>query len=89
MFKMPLNLLTCATPSSTHTHARTHTHTHTHTHMHTHTHRGEIDLENPLHEQEARRLFDSMLQALQDVSHMPFNIRHVHVYCVQSISNLR
>ncbi|XP_064396958.1 signal transducer and activator of transcription 5B-like [Halichondria panicea] len=28
---------------------------------------GEIDLENPLHEQEARRLFDSMLQALQDL----------------------
>ncbi len=31
-------------------------------------HRGEIDLENPLHEQEARRLFEGMLQALQDVS---------------------
>ena len=38
------------------------------THTHTHTHRGDVVLENPLHEQEARRLFDGMLQALQDVS---------------------
>ena len=29
--------------------------------------RGDIDVENPQHEQEARRLFEGMLQALQDV----------------------
>ncbi len=30
--------------------------------------RGDIDPENPQHEQSARRLFDEMLQALEDVS---------------------
>ena len=68
-------LLTCATPLPLPTHTHTQ-HAHTHTTPPTHTHRGEIDLENPLHEQEARRLFDSMLQALQDVS-QPNNYRRM------------